>query len=78
MSASQHPVWGIARPQVSAQAARPRSDAGALFVVDDLTGKIQFNILLLPGFDLWDLTITQEIAAIFNRQQQRYRFEVGI
>jgi transcriptional regulator GlxA family with amidase domain len=47
-------------------------------VVDDLTGRIQLDIVLLPGFDLWDLAITEEIAAIFNRRPHRYRFEVGI
>ena len=78
MSAVHHPFRDLARPHTPAQPVRPRSDANPPFVVDELTGRIELGILLLPGFDLWDLAITEEIVAIFNRQPHRYRFEIGI
>jgi transcriptional regulator GlxA family with amidase domain len=78
MSAVHHPFRGLARLQAPAQPVRPRGDANPPFVVDELTGRIELSIFLLPGFDLWDLAITEEIVAIFNRQPHRYRFEIGI
>src|SRR5512145_2104449 len=78
MSAVQHPVGCLARPQASIQTARSRGEAIAPFAVDDLTGRIRLNILLLPGFDLLDLAIVEEIVAVFNRRPHRYKFEIGI
>jgi len=78
MSAVDPSIRRHARSQASAQPVQRRDDVSPPFVVDELTDRIHLNILLLPGFDLWDLAISEEIAAIFNRQPHRYRFRIGI
>src|SRR5512138_158909 len=78
MSVAHRPVRYSAKPRASVQPARTGVDASPPFVVDELAGRIALDILLLPGFDLWDLAITEEIVAIFNRQPHRYRFALGI
>jgi transcriptional regulator GlxA family with amidase domain len=46
--------------------------------MDGLDGKIRLDLLLLPEFDLFDLAVIEEIAAILNRRPRPYRFEIGI
>ena len=39
---------------------------------------IGLDILLLPGFDLLDLAIAEEVASIVNRGARCYRFEIAV
>jgi AraC family transcriptional regulator, glycine betaine-responsive activator len=79
MSAAQHPVPRFARSWSSApRSAHGSSGINAPFAVDALDGKIRLDILLLPEFDLFDLAVIEEIAAIVNRRPGRHRFEIGL
>jgi AraC family carnitine catabolism transcriptional activator len=78
MPAARYSAERPARPPSSRSNGHARGDADAPFALDALDRRIRLDILLLPGFDLFDLAIAEEIAAVFNRNGHGCAFEVAI
>lgn len=66
------------RPRGSPHAPRCGGERGAPFATDALDRTVGVDILLLPGFDLLDLAIAEEVANNINRTSRRYRFEIAV
>lgn len=65
-------------PGTLAPFAHDGNDPETPFAINGFDGTVALDILLLPDFDLFDFSIAQEVAAIFNRLSTGSRFDVRV
>jgi AraC family transcriptional regulator, glycine betaine-responsive activator len=61
-----------------APSAQDGNDLETPFAATGFDGTVGLDILLLPEFDLFDLGIAQEVAAIFNQHSVSSRFAIRV